>query len=131
MRNYKYKLIDQEIIVTEQEHQAILKKMQEGQNIIVLRKGELVINTNMLGYAKKTDKLTSLQEKENHKRLAVPPNEREGIKELIGISKQASGLDRIINQTDKMCAGCKKIHYIMGESKYCLGCRRRTIKELL
>ncbi len=71
--NYLYKTIDNEIIVSEEEHQKILEAQKQGKNVIYLRNGKLMINLNFVGYVKETDELTDEQLKQKQELLRLPP----------------------------------------------------------
>jgi hypothetical protein len=61
--NYKYKFVEKDEVLSEAEHALVLNTIKRGQNIIVLRGGELIINMNMVGVVSPTNTLTREQEK--------------------------------------------------------------------
>ena len=62
--NYKYKMIDAEYVLTEQEHTYCVDQFKKGKSIILLREGKLGINMNFLKSWNETDHKTDSQEQQ-------------------------------------------------------------------
>lgn len=72
MANYKYRMTDHDFILTKEEHQLCVSAFKRGQNIMILRDGDVIINMAMLRSARKTNELTDEQENNRIKQYELP-----------------------------------------------------------
>lgn len=133
--NYKYKLIDKEFILSEEEHIKVNSAYKEsgGKSVVhYLRGGKLMVNLNFVASINETHELTDSQIQERDKRMELPapksvsPEKVAEIKKLLGSFKKGIGTD----DGWKTCAECNVPHLIPGEKTVCLGCLGKKINAL-
>ncbi len=61
MSNYRYKIEEKEYILSKEEHGKIIELTKAGGGLLALRGGSLLVNTNFIRWANKTEKLTDEQ----------------------------------------------------------------------
>ena len=81
MANFRYKVDDTDIILSNEEHERVNKAFEDGRSPVFLRGGKLALNKSFVRYVKETEQLTTLQEEENQKRLQLPLETDSGLKE--------------------------------------------------
>jgi len=125
MSNFKYTMMSKEVhILTQAEHDYVTEGAGIGRDKSFLRGKKLIINLNSVSSAKETGE--AVNEKEELLRLAP---KAEQIRHSLYLSKPRpaySGLAKAVDQNDKICADCFKLHYIP-RGNTCLPCgyRRR------
>lgn len=77
MTNYRYRIDDQDVILSSVEHEAIQEQIKLGARMIHLRGGILGINPMFVRYFKTTDSLTEPQVEERAKNLRLKAAEDE------------------------------------------------------
>lgn len=122
--NYKYKIEDKEIVVSEDEHKIISKDMQAGKSIIFLRAGKLALNSNFIRWIKDTDEMTEQQEEQRLDHLRLSPEKRTA-PALPRLSATTQGLEPALLSNGKICASCKEVHYIPDDKTMCLVCIKK------
>ncbi len=71
MKNHRYHFINEDYIVSLEEHQYILNSLKQGKTQIILREGKLILNLSLGFAATETDKLTDDQEIQKSKTLKL------------------------------------------------------------
>jgi len=125
--NQEYKIDSKKIILSPEEHELVSKDIANGKTIVFLRNGTLAININFIRTINPTDELTEIEEKSRIEVMRLPPEQRMSKNRMTGF--KVSGFKKAINENDKECARCKKIHFIPGDRIYCLPCNHIIQKE--
>jgi hypothetical protein len=71
MRNFRYRLVDVDYILSEEEHEKVKEFVAKGNNNIFLRGGSLMINMSFVRSINETDELTDMQLAERSKILKL------------------------------------------------------------
>lgn len=129
--NYKYKFVGEEIIVSEQEHNAIQEQFKNGRNIISLRGGKLLVNMSMVGLIKETEK--DLPQTDEQYLTALKGETQKALegKSFSGqyLPKEKQGLRKAV-EGQKECVDCKQVHFIPDNKEKCLPCLIKSRKEI-
>lgn len=133
-KNYRYSFTDKDVVVSPQEHEAILEHIKQERKLIILRGGKLVLNTDMMRYSVETDEMTATEEAKRDAYAALPIEERM-VKSLPGESNASPAkVKDLLEQLKKApfgaeyrkpCETCKEVHYIIPGQMDCLTCRFR------
>ncbi len=63
--NWKYRVDDEDLILSEEENRQVLELQERGEKgIVILRNGDLRLNLSFIRYVKPTENLTGMQENE-------------------------------------------------------------------
>jgi len=81
--NYKYKIEDSEIILSEEEHKAVTENVKRGVSLTYLRGGKEAINSNFIRWIKPTDQPSELEHRPEEKRLEIAAPKEDKKPELV------------------------------------------------
>src|SRR3990167_5633409 len=129
MKNYKYNIGKEEIVLTQEEHKEILQAFKDKRSHVILRNGNLGIRIDLIGKFEETDLATKEQIKKREDFLAIPPQDRNKSGFLPRSEIRGGGFTKAVSNDMKACERCKKVHFIPEEKKYCLPCLGKIIRE--
>lgn len=69
--NYRYKIDNEEVVLSQEEHAAVQEQLRKGNAIVILRSGTLAINTAFVRLFKETHALTEVQQANRDKYAAL------------------------------------------------------------
>lgn len=136
-KNHRYHFLDEDFVVSADEHDYIVNSLKEGKSQVILRDGNLIMNLSLGFSAVETDHLTDEQEKRNDERLKlgapqwVEPSDEEAERRKIVLDsyKNTSTSALFGGGEKKNCTQCGENHYIPVARDMCLPCFIKTIKE--
>lgn len=81
--NHRYHFLNEDHVISEEEHQYVLRSLREGRAQIILRNGKLIMNLVLAFSAVETERLTLEQEEKLHATLRLE-SARSEAKEMAG-----------------------------------------------
>ena len=84
--NYNYRIDDQNVILSADEHKQVQDLIQQGRTMIHLRGGKLIVNPMFIRYVKETDTATIVQEQQHMAKLEL--NATNGLPQLTTTKKE-------------------------------------------
>ena len=128
--NYKYKIEENEIVLSLEEHKIVSEEIANGKSIVFLRDGKMALNINFIRWIKETDSMTDSEIEKRNNILRILPEQRHQSSfsgELL--PKRKGGFEKAINESYKACIVCKEIHYIPENKELCLVCSKDKITQ--
>jgi hypothetical protein len=135
MKNYKYRVDGEDIIVSPKENDRIKAEIKAGRSMVYLRNDELAINVNFIRYIKETEQATDVEEKMSEERLKLnaptwqepTAEEIENRKMILDSYKNTIGVPK--GASMKECKRCKETHFIPNHRDFCLPCLVKNTRE--
>ena len=135
--NYRYRVDDADIIVSEEENEHIKQDIKNGKAVVYLRDDTLAINVNFIRYIKETEQITEEQEKRNDEQLKLgapqwvePSDDEAEHRKIVLDSYENTSTSALFGGGEKKdCTRCGVNHYIPVVRDMCLPCLIKTIKE--
>ncbi len=130
MKNFLYKIDQEEFILTPEEHKKVIEAQEAGYSMVTFRNDTLGINCEpgRLKFFKETNRLTEEQEKGVEKQLRLSSGHRRTI-----TNQSLQGFQKLITheQSDfKKCGACGEMHFLAGRS-ICIVCNCKAKNDVL